>query len=58
MGGRSESPDFTNNPGPGHYNPDDSNTKYLSPSYKMNDTQRSNIVSQEKQRMPGPGNYD
>jgi len=47
------------NPGPGNYDPNESVTKYQSPTYKIDGgTKRSNLVSSEKLSMPGPGNYD
>lgn len=58
MGGRIDSPSRNDVPGPGQYDPNESITKYASPTYKMDGkSQRIEIVSKEQQYMPGPGNY-
>lgn len=60
--GRIEGPAKDMIPGPGHYEPSESATKYQSPSCKMvrerSSSARNEIISTEKKLMPGPGTYD
>lgn len=45
-------------PGPAGYNPEHSFIKDNVISYKMSNSVRQEIVSQEARNQPGPGNYE
>jgi hypothetical protein len=58
MGGRVDSPNRNNVPGPGQYDPNESITKHKAASFKIDEkTQRTKFVSKDQMSLPGPGNY-
>ena len=59
IGRRPNSPSYSEVPGPGAYNADESIVKHNNPSVRINSaTTRSQLVSKEHQNLPGPGNYN
>lgn len=58
IGGRVDSPQRNNAPGPGQYDPNESAVKHKNPAFNMNDgSLRTQLVSKEQMSLPGPGNY-
>lgn len=56
--GKSKEMNNTMSPGPGEYEPSNTQTKDKAITYKMSSGKRTEIVSQTAREMPGPGMYD